>query len=116
MSPNLTTKSQEALSSAVQMATAAGNPQVEPLWDVDFRALPVGEQLFASGDRNADLAVRLDYEGLAPELVDDPLDAIRRCQPGEVELLANYTAFRDLLGALKQAGFMPIRSAAGGTQ
>lgn len=31
MSPNLTTKSQEALSSAVQMATAAGNPQVEPL-------------------------------------------------------------------------------------
>lgn len=31
MSPNLTTKSQEALSSAVQMAAAAGNPQVEPL-------------------------------------------------------------------------------------
>lgn len=84
------------------------------LWDVDFRALPVGEQLFASGDRNADLAVRLDYEGLTPELVDDPLDAVRRCQPGEVELLANYTAFRDLLGALKQAGFMPIRSSAGG--
>lgn len=31
MSQNLTTKSQEALSSAVQMAAAAGNPQVEPL-------------------------------------------------------------------------------------
>lgn len=31
MSQNLTTKSQEAVSSAVQMASAAGNPQVEPL-------------------------------------------------------------------------------------
>ena len=31
MSQNLTTKSQEALSSAVQMASAVGNPQVEPL-------------------------------------------------------------------------------------
>lgn len=31
MSPNLTTRAQEAVSSAVQMATAAGNPQVEPL-------------------------------------------------------------------------------------
>lgn len=31
MSQNLTTKSQEAVSSAVQMATAAGNAQVEPL-------------------------------------------------------------------------------------
>ncbi len=31
MSQNLTTKAQEALSSAVQMAAAAGNPQVEPL-------------------------------------------------------------------------------------
>lgn len=31
MSQNLTTKSQEAVSAAVQMAAAAGNPQVEPL-------------------------------------------------------------------------------------
>lgn len=31
MSQNLTTKSQEAVSAAVQMASAAGNPQVEPL-------------------------------------------------------------------------------------
>ena len=31
MAQNLTTKAQEALSSAVQMASAAGNPQVEPL-------------------------------------------------------------------------------------
>lgn len=31
MSLNLTTKAQEAVSSAVQMASAAGNPQVEPL-------------------------------------------------------------------------------------
>lgn len=31
MSTNLTTRAQEAISSAVQMASAAGNPQVEPL-------------------------------------------------------------------------------------
>ncbi len=31
MSPKFTTKAQEAISSAVQMASAAGNPQVEPL-------------------------------------------------------------------------------------
>lgn len=72
------------------------------LWDVRFEELPQPERLFASGDRAADLAVRLGYAGLEAKLVPDPLSAIRQCQPGPVEVVANYTAFRDLLPQLKQ--------------
>ncbi|WKD58541.1 Mur ligase family protein [Corynebacterium caspium] len=69
------------------------------LWDVtfeDFEDIAVQ----ASGERGADLAVRLTYGEIAHELHINPLDAIRACPPGRVEVLANYTAFRDLTRAL----------------
>ena len=69
------------------------------LWDVrfeDFGDLAVK----ASGERGTDLAVRLTYADIKHDLVPDPVEAIHSCPPGRVEVLANYTAFRDLKKAL----------------
>ncbi|GGK60917.1 Mur ligase family protein [Nocardia camponoti] len=65
------------------------------LWDVRFEHFE-GVQVVASGERGTDLAVRLTYAGVPHTLVPDPLDAIKSCPSGHVEVLANYTAFRDL--------------------
>lgn len=76
------------------------------LWDVDFSALETGRQrtVVACGERGADLAVRLEYDGLHCRRVDTPMEAIELCRPGKVELLANYTAFRDLKRVLDSRG------------
>ena len=69
------------------------------LWDVrfeDFGELAVK----ASGERGTDLAVRLTYAEIQHELVHNMMDAILACPEGRVEVLANYTAFRDLKRAL----------------
>ncbi|AQQ14130.1 UDP-N-acetylmuramoyl-L-alanyl-D-glutamate synthetase [Corynebacterium glaucum] len=69
------------------------------LWDVAFEDF--GEtKVIAAGERGTDLAVRLLYAGIDHQLIHDPVDAIRACPPGRVEVLANYTAFRDLKKAL----------------
>lgn len=73
------------------------------LWDVrfeDFGELPVK----AAGERGTDLAVRLVYAEISHELIADPVAAIQACPPGRVEVLANYTAFRDLKKALERKG------------
>lgn len=71
------------------------------LWDVkfeDFEDLAVK----AAGERGTDLAVRLVYADITHELIPDPVQAIDYCPPGRVEVLANYTAFRDLKKALER--------------
>ncbi len=70
------------------------------LWDVRFEHFE-GVRVVASGERGTDLAVRLTYAGVPHTLVADPLRAIASCPPGRVEVLANYTAFRDLNRALE---------------
>lgn len=70
------------------------------LWDVQFERFENGK-VVASGERAADLAVRLTYAGAEHSLVADPVAAIASCPPGRVEVLANYTAFRDLNTALE---------------
>lgn len=69
------------------------------LWDVSFEDV---HDCFvhAAGERGTDLAVRLTYASIEHSLNADPVDAIRACPPGRVEVLANYTAFRDLKKAL----------------
>ncbi|WP_010539969.1 MurT ligase domain-containing protein [Dietzia alimentaria] len=69
------------------------------LWDVRFESFD-GISVYASGERAADLSVRLSYAGISHVLEPDPLTAIRRCPVGQVEVLANYTAFRDLSRAI----------------
>jgi len=73
------------------------------LWDVRFETFE-GVEVFASGERAADLSVRLSYAGVRHRLEADPLAAIRACPPGRVEVLANYTAFRDLGRAIADRG------------
>jgi UDP-N-acetylmuramyl tripeptide synthase len=70
------------------------------LWDVRFEHFE-GVQVVAAGERGTDLGVRLTYAGVEHTLVKDPVRAIASCPPGRVEVLANYTAFRDLNRALE---------------
>ncbi|GAC58152.1 hypothetical protein GOHSU_31_00130 [Gordonia hirsuta DSM 44140 = NBRC 16056] len=79
------------------------------LWDVQFEAFDT-MQVIASGERAADLGVRLLYAGAEHTLITDPLEAIASCPPGRVEVLANYTAFRDLGIAMERAGALPSQS------
>ena len=70
------------------------------LWDVRFEHFE-GVQVVAAGERAADLAVRLTYAGVEHTTVPDPVKAIASCPAGRVEVLANYTSFRDLNRALE---------------
>ncbi|AII06875.1 UDP-N-acetylmuramyl tripeptide synthase [Rhodococcus wratislaviensis] len=69
------------------------------LWDVRFEHFE-GVKVVAAGERGTDLAVRLTYAGVEHTLDPNPLRAIASCPPGRVEVLANYTAFRDLNTAI----------------
>ncbi|RJO77970.1 DUF1727 domain-containing protein [Nocardia panacis] len=71
------------------------------LWDVRFEHFE-GVRVVASGERATDLAVRLTYAGVEHTTVADPLRAIASCPAGRVEVLANYTAFRDLNRELEE--------------
>ena len=73
------------------------------LWDVDFEALR-GRTVVAIGDRRLDLAVRLGYADIEHVVADDlrAAVAIARRSRGwssdvPVDVVANYTAFRDHL-------------------
>ncbi|MCP2164942.1 UDP-N-acetylmuramyl tripeptide synthase [Goodfellowiella coeruleoviolacea] len=65
------------------------------LWDVPFERLH-GRPVIAAGERATDLAVRLTYAEVDHVVVPDSLRAIDLAQTGPVEVIANYTAFRDL--------------------
>jgi UDP-N-acetylmuramyl tripeptide synthase len=69
------------------------------LWDVHFERLR-GRQVVVTGERSADLAVRLCYAEVAHWTAPDPVSAIDSLPPGGVEIVANYTAFRDLVNRL----------------
>ncbi len=71
------------------------------LWDVPYERL-AGRPVVATGDRRRDLSVRLQYAGVAHTTEADPLHAVRAAAAGEdvlVDVIGNYTAFHDLLGA-----------------
>ena len=69
------------------------------LWDVRFEDFE-GTSVVAAGERGTDLAVRLGYAGVEHSLVHDTISAIESCPPGQVEVVANYTAFLQLQRAL----------------
>jgi len=71
------------------------------LWDVPFETL-TGRSVIATGERCQDLSVRLSYAGVEHETVPRPLDAVRAAAQGKVEVFANYTAFRDLIGQVRR--------------
>ncbi|OHO32562.1 UDP-N-acetylmuramyl peptide synthase [Corynebacterium sp. HMSC034E11] len=71
------------------------------LWDVKFEDFG-DTHVVAAGERATDLAVRLTYGGIDHERIPDPVEAIRACPPGRVEVLANYTALLNLRRALSK--------------
>ncbi|MFI5504771.1 MurT ligase domain-containing protein [Corynebacterium kutscheri] len=73
------------------------------LWDVEFEDLS-SLKVKSTGERGTDLAVRLTYASVQHEHIPDPLTAIKACPIGRIEVVANYTAFRDLKKALLRAG------------
>ncbi|GLY68208.1 DUF1727 domain-containing protein [Amycolatopsis taiwanensis] len=72
------------------------------LWDVPFERLR-GRRVIASGERATDLAVRLRYAEVDASAQPDPLRAVTSLDAGPVELIANYTAFREVNARLGDA-------------
>jgi UDP-N-acetylmuramyl tripeptide synthase len=66
------------------------------LWDVPFEQLEA-PCVVASGERAADLGLRLSYAGVEHVTEPDPLAALEPMPPGEVQVVGNYTAFLALL-------------------
>jgi UDP-N-acetylmuramyl tripeptide synthase len=66
------------------------------LWDVPFEDLAPRTVVGASGERAADVGLRLSYAGIRHDTEADPLAAVERFPPGVVAVVANYTAFADL--------------------
>jgi lipid II isoglutaminyl synthase (glutamine-hydrolysing) len=69
------------------------------LWDVDYRVL-LGRPVLVAGERRLDLAVRLEADEVAFELADGIDDAISRVPGGELDVIANYTAFQQFRAKL----------------
>jgi UDP-N-acetylmuramyl tripeptide synthase len=65
------------------------------LWDVPFERLQ-GRHAIAAGRRCHDLAVRLLYAGLSVTTEADLGRALREARADDREVIANYTAFRDV--------------------
>jgi lipid II isoglutaminyl synthase (glutamine-hydrolysing) len=65
------------------------------LWDIDFGCLR-GRVVTVAGDRALDLAVRLRYAEVRCEVADRVEAALDQGVDGTPEVIANYTAFRDL--------------------
>jgi UDP-N-acetylmuramyl tripeptide synthase len=71
------------------------------LWDVPYERL-TGRTVVATGDRFRDLSVRLHYGGVRHRTEPDPVKAVIHAATesvGVVDVIGNYTAFHDLLGA-----------------
>jgi UDP-N-acetylmuramyl tripeptide synthase len=71
------------------------------LWDVPFEQF-TGRAVVASGERAADLGVRLSYAGIDHQTVADPLAALTALPAGNVDVVANYTAFHQFCRQLSR--------------
>ena len=76
-------------------AREADGRDVSWLWDLPVETLR-GRVVAVAGERAADLGVRLSYAGIPHRSHADPLTALEVLPVGEVDAVANYTAFRDL--------------------
>ncbi len=73
------------------------------LYDVPFDAI-AGRRVAVTGRRATDMLVRLEMAGLTDvRRADDVLAAVRLLPPGDVQVLANYTAFQDARRSLARA-------------
>jgi UDP-N-acetylmuramyl tripeptide synthase len=65
------------------------------IWDVPFEELGA-RPVICTGDRGSDLAVRLEYAGIAHEWGPDVDAVLDRLRWPVVDVIANYSAFQDL--------------------
>ncbi len=73
------------------------------LWDVPFERLR-GRLVVATGERSADLAVRLHYADVEHRRQIDLLQAIRDAGAPQVDVVANYTSFQAINRRLAHGG------------
>jgi len=92
----------------------ADGRDVSWIWDVDFELLaPAVESVVTSGTRAAEMAVRLKYAGVAPDVMTvEPdlaaaLDSAVSARGGPAYVLTTYTAMLELRGALTRRGVVP---------
>ena len=83
------------------------------LWDVDYRRLR-GAPVFVTGERQTDLAVRLEADEVAFRLVGSVDEAVDLARSPSMEVIANYTAFQQIRAVLGRDGLRRDRRAAGG--
>jgi UDP-N-acetylmuramyl tripeptide synthase len=76
-------------------ALSADGTDTSWLWDVDYTRL-VGHHVLVIGQRRLDLAVRLQVAGVEFEVFDTVEAAVDAAPAGEIEVIANYTAFQQL--------------------
>jgi UDP-N-acetylmuramyl tripeptide synthase len=69
------------------------------LWDVDYRVLR-GRPVYVSGERAADLAVRLEADEVPFQIVSGIDEAVDRARSRNLEVIANYTAFQQIRAVL----------------
>jgi hypothetical protein len=73
------------------------------LYDVPFADL-AGRTLVVTGRRSTDMLVRLEMDGLRDVTVaSDAASAVAMLPPGEVQVIANYTAFQEAREVLGRA-------------
>jgi UDP-N-acetylmuramyl tripeptide synthase len=72
------------------------------LWDVDYRLLR-RRPVLVSGERRLDLAVRLEADQVDFVLADGLDDAISKVPAGDLDVIANYTAFQQIRAVLGRA-------------
>jgi UDP-N-acetylmuramyl tripeptide synthase len=69
------------------------------LWDVDYRVLR-GRPVYVSGERAADLAVRLEADEVPFQIVSGIDEAVDQARSRNLEVIANYTAFQQIRAVL----------------
>jgi UDP-N-acetylmuramyl tripeptide synthase len=93
-------------SSPVMLAVNAQVPDGRDtswLWDVDYRVLR-DRPVFVTGQRRLDLAVRLEADQVAFKLADGIDDVVDRAPPGDLDVIANYTAFQQIRAVVGRTG------------
>jgi hypothetical protein len=70
---------------------------------VDYRRLR-GRQVFVTGERKLDLAVRLEADEVAFRMVSSVDEAVDAARSKSMEVIANYTAFQQIRAVLGRVG------------
>jgi len=81
------------------------------IWDVPFERL-AGRPVLVTGDRKEDMSVRLAYAGVRHTVYPSAEEAADAAGDARLDVVANYTAFRDLLVRTTPAPRPPTSPAA----